>query len=230
MKSSQEVVHWLEQGRGARWVWRVVMVLAGLLLTCGYAWRQFHGVPTEFVMQQAIVGRQLARGEGFTTLVNYPQTYAVLNAQGVRFSETQAYPELYHAPLYAITLAAVFAVTPDSVWASRPASPGSDSFDGWGPDYVILGVNVLLFWVGIWLVWQLANRLFDQRAAWVATLASVVSVALWQQAVALTGLPLLMVLLLAVFNVLASLEERLHETPGFSRRVILSAGGLGLLT
>ena len=60
MKSSQEVVHWLEQGRGARWVWRVVVVLAGLLLTCGYSWRQFHGVPTEFVMQQAVVGRQEA--------------------------------------------------------------------------------------------------------------------------------------------------------------------------
>src|SRR5688572_10733847 len=106
MKSLQEVVHWLEQGRGARWVWRGVVVLAALMVTAGYSWRQFHGVPTEFVMQQAVMGRQLARGEGFTTLVNYPQTYAVLNARGVRFSAEEAYPELYHAPLYALTMGA----------------------------------------------------------------------------------------------------------------------------
>lgn len=181
-------------------------------------------------MQQAVMARQLARGEGFTTLVNYPQTYAVLHARGTGFSEQRAYPEVSHAPLYATVLAAVFAVTPDSLWSSRPASPGSDNFDGWGPDYVILGVNLLLLWIGVWLVWRLTRRLFDQRAAWGATMASVASVSLWQQTVALTGLPLMIVLLLGVFNLLASLEEALPERPTFSRRFVLSIGGLGLLT
>src|SRR6478609_7468794 len=137
MKSPQEFIHWLEQGRGARWLGRLLLVLGALLLTVVYSWRQFHGVPTEFVMQQAVLGRQLARGEGFTTLVNYPQTYAILHARGTAFSEKQPYPEVSHAPLYATVLAAAFAVTPDSLWSSRPASPGSDNFDGWGPDYVI---------------------------------------------------------------------------------------------
>src|SRR5688572_24086581 len=230
MKSSQELLHWLEQGRGARGVWRVVLVFAGVLLTCVYSWRQFHGISTEFVMQQAVMARQLARGEGFTTLVNYPQTYAILHARGTGFSEKQAYPEVSHAPFYATVLAAGFAVTPDSLWGSRPATPGSDSFDGWGPDYVILGINLLLFWIGIWLVWRLARRLFDERAAWVSAMASVVSVALWQQTVALTGLPLLMVLLLAVFDLLASLEEKLSDQVDFSRRAIFMVGGLGGLT
>ena len=38
------------------------------------------------------------------------------------------------------------------------------------------------------------------------------------------------VLLLAVFNLLASLEDRLHETLDFNRRVILTVVGLGMLT
>ena len=227
MKSSQEFIHWLEQGRGARWLGRILLVLGALLLTVVYSWRQFHGIPTEFVMQQAVLGRQLARGEGFTTLVNYPQTYAVMRAAGVPFDERRLYPELYHAPLYSLTLAAAFVVLPDSIWQSRPAPPGGWTFDGWQPDYVILGVNLVLFWAGVWLAWRLAGRLFDRRAAWLASLAMVASISLWQQTIALSGLPLFVVLLLAVFNVLAGLEEQLPDVPHFGRRLALGAAGLG---
>ncbi len=64
-------------------------------------------------------------------------------------------------------------------------------------------------------------------------LATVASVTLWQQTIALTGLPLFVVLLLAVFNVLADLEERLTEPPHFSgswraRRRAGGAGGPGV--
>ena len=99
MKSGQEIIHWLEQGRGAFWLRRGAVVIAALLLTTIYSWKQFHGIPTEFVMQQAVLGRQLAHGEGFTTLVNYPQTYAVMQARGEPFKEQRLYPELHNAPL-----------------------------------------------------------------------------------------------------------------------------------
>lgn len=224
MKSSQELIHWLEQGRGARWVVRALVVFGALLLTTIYSWKQFHGIPTEWVMQQAVLGRQLAKGEGFTTLVNYPQTYAVLAKRGQPFDEKKVYPELHNAPLYALTLAAAFAVLPESVWASRPEPP-----NGWGPDYVVLLVNAVLLWVAIWLVWRLTKKLFDERAAWVAALATALSVTLWQQMVALTGLPVFMVLLLAVFNVLAGLEEHLPDAPQFGRKLALRIAALGAL-
>jgi 4-amino-4-deoxy-L-arabinose transferase-like glycosyltransferase len=219
MKSGQELIHWLEQGRGAVWLRRSAAVVAALLLTTIYSWKQFHGIPTEFVMQQAVLGRQLAQGKGFTTPVNYPQTYAVMKQHGMPFDEKQDYPELYHAPLYALTLAAVFKLLPDSIWAHKPVPP-----DGWVPDYVVLVVNVALFWVAIWLVWRLARKLFDERAAWLAVLATVLSVTLWQQTVALTGLPLFMVLLLALFNGLVGLEEQASH-PGRPR--LWRTAGLG---
>jgi len=208
MKSGQEFIHWMEQGRGATWLRRAAVVFGALLLSFWYSLEQFHGIPTEFVMEQAVLGRQLAHGEGFTTLVNYPQTYAVMQARGVPFDEKRLYPELHHAPLYALTLAAVFKVLPESIWAHRPVPP-----NGWEPDYAVLVVNLALFWLAVWLVWRLARRLFDGRTAWLAALATAGSVTLWQQTVVLTGLPIFMVLMLAAFNVLAGLEETWDEQP-----------------
>lgn len=229
MKSSQELIHWLEQGRGARWLLGAAVAFAGLLLTTVYSWRQFHGIPTEFAMQQAVIARQVARGEGFTTLVNYPQTYAVLRARGRPFAESAPYPDLYHAPLYSLTLATAFVLLPDSLWESRPAAPGAGSMDGWRPDYVVLAVNLLLFWVGIALAARLAQRLFDRRAAWLAALATAASVPLWQQAITVTGMPLQLVLLLTLFNVLADLEEAWDSDPALGRPQGIRVAALGLL-
>ena len=224
MKSGQDIIHWLEQGRGAGWMRRAAVVFAALMLTTIYSWKQFHGVPTEFVMQQAVLARQLALGEGFTTPVNYPQTYAVMAARGEPFSEKRPYPELHNAPLYALVLAVVFKVLPGSIWTQVPAPP-----NGWEPDYVVLGVNLVLFWVAIWLVWRLSKKLFDERAAWLAALATAGSVALWQQTVTLTGLPVFMVLVLAVFNVLAGLEGHLPDAPAFGKKLALRLALLGAL-
>lgn len=224
MKSPQEIIHWLEQGAGARWVRHSVLVLAGLLLTAVYSWRQFHGIPDEFVMQQAVLGRQLARGEGFTTPVNYPQTLAVMAERGRGFEEDRPYPELHHAPLYALVLAGMFLLLPDAVWAHRPAPP-----EGWAPDYAILALNAVLFWIAVWLAWRLARRLFDVRAAWLAALGTVLSVSLWEQMVALNGLTVFLVLMLAVFNVLAGVEERLTGAGAWSRALGWRVALLGLL-
>lgn len=222
MKSTQELIHWLEQGAGARWVGRLALVVGALLLSFWYSRQQFHGIPGEFVMQQAVLGRQIARGEGFTTPVNYPQTYAVLDARGRRFDESALYPELHNAPLYAIMLAATFALLPESAWAHRPVPP-----EGWAPDYAVLVLNAVLFWVAVWLAWRLAKRLFDHRAAWLAALGTALSVSLWEQVVTLSGLTVFLVLILAVFNVLAGIEARLTDTTAWSRALALRVAGLG---
>jgi len=224
MKSTQELIHWLEQGAGARWLRAGAVGVAALLLSATYAWKQFHGLPAEFTLQQADLARQVATGQGFTTLVNHPQTAAVLAERGRAFRPAQAYPELHHAPLYPLALAAVFAVLPDALWESRPANPGGWTLDGWGPDYVVLAVNLGLFWLAVALVWRLARRLFDARAAWVAALATAVAVPLWQQTIAVNGLPLLMVLALASFLVATALAE---SAPAGGRLLLVRAGALG---
>lgn len=225
MSSTQQLIHWLEQGAGQRWLRGSVVVVAALVLSATYAWKQFHGLPDEFTLQQADLARQVAAGRGFTTLVNHPQTAAVLEARGQPFRAAQAYPELYHAPLYPLVLAAAFAVMPDSLWEARPANPGGWTLDGWAPDYVVLGVNLLLFWGAVVLAGRLARRLFDARVAWVAAIATAVAVPLWQQTVAVNGLPLLMVLVLAAFVALAAVAE---TGPSVRRAALLGGLAAGL--
>lgn len=214
----------MEQGGGARWVRTALLCVAVVALSARYSWSQFHGLPSEWTLQQAELGRQLERGKGFTTEVNYPQTYAVLKARGVPFNPKEYYPELHHAPLYAIVLAAVFKVAPEALWKHIPESP-----NGWAPDYVVLAVNLVLFWVAVWLVWRLARRLFDERVAWIAAFGTALSVTLWQQTVAVSGLPLLMVLTLGAFLVLAVGEEEWKENMGFSLSLAKRMAALGAL-
>ena len=204
-KTIQELIHWLEVGAGARWIAFAAVLAVSVALSLRVAWVQFHGPASEMTLLQADTGRQLARGEGFTTLVNYPQTVAFFQKRGVPFDPNRPYPELHQAPLYSLVIAVSLRLLPaslrESLFAAAPVPP-----DGFAADYFLLGINLVLFWLAAALTYGLARRLFDARTGWLAALALLVSVAAWQQTVSLDGTPLLMVLVLAAFGILARLE------------------------
>jgi hypothetical protein len=199
MKSAQEFIHWIEVGGGARWIRLAALLAGGLALSLVVAWKQFHGPSSETTLVQADVGRQLARGNGFTTLVNYGQTTAVLQSRGVRFDPARPNPELHHAPLYPLVIAAGLRLLPDAqrdkLFADPPTPP-----DGFRADYFLLGINLLLLWLAAWLTFTLGRKLFEPRVGLVAALALLLSVSIWQQTVAVNGTPLLMVLVLLTFH------------------------------
>ncbi len=205
-KTAQELIHWLEEGAGARGVTLAAVLAVTVALSLRLAWVQFHGPASEATLVQADMGRQLARGQGFTTLVNYPQASAVLAARGTRFDPAKPYPELYQAPLYSVVIAVGLRVLPaglrESLFTTASVPPGG----GFGADYFLLGLNLLLFWLAAGLTFVLARRLFDVRTGWLAAGALLVSVPAWQQTVAVNGTPLLMVLALAAFWILARME------------------------
>ncbi|MCF7688941.1 MAG: glycosyltransferase family 39 protein [Cephaloticoccus sp.] len=198
-RTIQEWIHWLEAGAGARRVRLAAVLLGTLALSLLIAWKQFQGPASEGTLRQADVGRQLARGEGFTTLVNYPQVHAYLAPSGRGFNEQHPLPELYEAPLYPLLIAAGLRGLPTSyrehLFAQAPQPP-----DGFGADYFLLGLNLLLFWLAAWQTYDLGRRLFEPRVGWVAAFGLLLAVPIWQQVVAVNGLPLLMVLSLAVFR------------------------------
>ncbi len=199
-RTLQELIHWLELGEGARWVRLAAVLLVTLLLSLRVAWTQFQGPASEPVLVQADVGRQLARGEGFTTRVNYPQTAAVLAKRGQGFDAAKPYPELQQAPLYSIVIATGLTVLPEKMFTALFSTPPAPP-DGFRADYFLLGLNVALLWLGAWLTYDLGRRLFTARVGWVAAFALLVSMPLWKQTVAVNGLPLLMVLTLGAFHV-----------------------------
>lgn len=238
-RTAQELVHWLEAGAGAGWI-RLAAFLAGTLaLSLVVAWKQFHGPVTESTLLQADMGRQLARGEGFTTLVNFPQTVAFLQARGEKFDAATPYPELHHAPLYALVVAGGLRLFPEAarekLFASAPVPP-----DGFAADYFLLGLNVALLWLAAWLSYYLGRRLFEARVGWLAALAMLLSMPVWQQTVAVGGTTLLMVLALVVFSVWHRAESATARVPwvwlgllGMSCGLLFlaeySAGAVGLV-
>jgi hypothetical protein len=198
-RTAQEWIHWLEMGGGARWVRVGALLVCGLVVSGLVAWRQFHGATSEATLAQADMARQIARGDGFTTGVNYPQAAAFLAARGVRFDPARPYPEVYQAPLYPLVIAGGLRLLPraarEALFADAPSPPY-----GFAADYFLLGLNLLLFWLAVWLSFDLGRRLFGAGAGWLAAIGLFVSVPVWQQVVAVNGTALMMVLGLCAFH------------------------------
>ena len=170
LRTAQELIHWLEVGAGAKWIRLAAVLFVGLVLSLRVAWTQFRGPLSETTLLQADLGRQVAAGQGFTTLVNYPQTAAVLAQRGRQFDPRQPYPELSQAPLYAVVIAGGLRLLPagfrESLFTQAPVPP-----DGFRGDYFLLGLNLILFWASAWLTYDLGRRLFAPRVGWLAALA-----------------------------------------------------------
>lgn len=202
----QQTIHWLEQGKGARFLRLAVLLLGVLGLAVLVAYKQFHGPRTEETLRQADLGRSIATGQGFTSSVNYPQVHAVLEKRGRIFDPGSRFPEVYHAPGYALAIAAVLAVTPAELRASWfeevPPPPA-----GFGADYMLLGLNVTLLLLAVGQSWWLGARLFDRRVGMITGVAVVVSTSIWSHVVAVDGTALAMVLLLGLFQGVVKADE-----------------------
>lgn len=206
MRSSQEFIHWLEAGVGARWLRRAAVAAGIVALSLLLVWKQFHGPATEATLEQANVGRQIAAGQGFTTLVNYPQTVAVLKSRGRHFDPASPLPELHQAPLYSLVIGGVLRLIP-ARWRRELFAVPAQMSDGFGADYVLLAINLGLFWIAGGLSYQLGRRLFEPRVGWVAAFAVLTSVAFWTDTLRVNGTPLLMVLALVAFLVWERIER-----------------------
>lgn len=225
----QEWIHWLETGRGARIVSWAALLLGGLALSLLVAWKQFEGPVNETTLRQADLGRQLAMGEGFSSSVNYPQAHAYMEARGGGFEVDRPMPELYEAPLYSLTIAGALRLFPSVMrevfFARAPMPP-----DGYGGDYFLLGLNLVLFWVAVALTYDLGRRLFEARVGAVAALGLLLSVAIWKQVVAVNGLPLMMVLSLLVFRCWWQVEQALLKKESLPGKWLAGLGAsCGLL-
>ena len=222
-RTTQELIHWLEMGGGARWVRLGALLVCGLVVSSLVAWRQFHGATSEATLAQADMGRQIALGQGFTTRINYPQAVAFFAAQGIRFDPSRPYPEVYQAPLYPIAIAGALRLLPHAAREELFASAPSPPF-GFAADYLLLGLNLALFWLAVWLAFDLGRRLFGAPAGWLAAIALFVSVPVWQQVVSVDGTALMMVLGLCAFEA----WWRAESAPDV-RRASAPLGALGAL-
>jgi hypothetical protein len=107
----------------------------------------------------------------------------------------------------------------ESLFGAVPAPPY-----GFGADYLLLGLNLALFWLAIWLAFDLGRRLFGAPSGWLAAIALFVSVPAWQQVVAVNGTALMMVLVLGAFHAWWRAESAVG--PGSAAAALLALGAL----
>lgn len=241
----QEWIHFFEEGEGARWMGAFSIAIVLFAIAVAYNLREFQSPRAPDAMDAAQVARNLADGHGFTTLHVRPLTIgllrnhradkdALLKSPGPTNPAAATHPDLANPPVYPLLLAGLMKVAPFN-W-DIPVGR-AESHWRFGPDQIIALLNQLWFVVMILQAFFLTRRLIHRGAAWVVLLCLFGTDLLWRFSVSGLSTNFLCVLLLAVVQVLVSLDERARAatppaTAALAWRAALAAAlvGVGGLT
>ena len=194
----QTAVHALEAGGLAVWVRRGAVALGIIAIASIYLY-QFRGLSTSQGMDQAQIGRAIARGEGWSTKLVRPRAVGQLQGHGRSVSE-KIWTDTYNAPLPPfVDAVALLFVKP--YWKMTPRTLI------YAGDRAIAVTSIFLFLGSIAVLFFVARRLFDRRLALLACGLVFLCDAMWQYS--LSGLPQMLLLLL--FNVVVYLLVRAVE-------------------
>jgi 4-amino-4-deoxy-L-arabinose transferase-like glycosyltransferase len=212
----QRAIHTLEAGGLAVWIRRGLAVVAVIALALIYI-VNFRGLATSQAMDQAQIGREIARGHGWRTNVVRPRAVGQLQAHGKNVARA-IWSDTYNAPLPplvdAIALRAV-----RSHWAM---TPNDLIYVG---DRAIAAMSILIFLASVGLLFLVARRLFDQRLALLACALVLLCDACWQYS--LSGLPQMLLLFFFNATVYALVRAVEARNGGGRAGLWLAAAGAG---
>jgi hypothetical protein len=216
----QTAVHALEAGGLAVWIRRGAVALGIIAIAAIYLY-QFRGLYTSQGMDQAQIGRAIARGEGWKTKVIRPRAVGQLQTHGRSVPE-KIWTDTYNAPLPPLVdAAALLLVKPYWKISSRTLI--------YAGDRAIAIMSILLFIASVVVLFFIARRLFDQRLAFLACGLILLCDAMWQYS--LSGLPQMLLLLLfnlAIYLLVRTVEA--HWAEESTLKWLLAAGAVfGLL-
>jgi dolichyl-phosphate-mannose--protein O-mannosyl transferase len=156
-------------------------------------------------MDQAQIGREIARGNGFTTKFIRPVAYYQAKTSKNTAISFEKFEDTYHSPLNPLLLAAVFKVI------------GADDPEGWQMgenemvfplDRVVATVCTLFFLMAIGVNYLLISRIFDAKIAGVCAILMLFCEVFWNYS--LSGLPQMLMLLLfscGIYFVYRAIEQ-----------------------
>src|SRR2546423_702137 len=174
----QSAVHALEAGGLAVWVKRGAVTLGIVAIVVMHMY-QFRGLSTSQGMDQAQIGRAIARGEGWTTKMVRPLAVGQLQAHGKDVAKN-IWMDTYNAPLPPL----VDAIALLPVKAFWKMNPRTIVYVG---DKAIATMSILLFFASIGVLFFTARRLFDEHLALLGCGLILLCDTMWQYA--LSGLP-----------------------------------------
>src|SRR5436853_1799147 len=133
----QEWIHRFEVGEGTRTVRLVLVILALLALTAVYDLREYRNFSTAEAMDTAQLARNIAEGEGYTTLFIRPLSLSLVEQRQVEQKRRtndfallkSGHPDLANPPVYPLILAGLMKVLPfDYQIAQQNVAHGDVSF------------------------------------------------------------------------------------------------------
>ena len=212
----QEWIYNIEVGQGTR-VIRFILVLLGLLaLTAIYDLREYRNFSTAEAMDAAQLARNLAEGDGYTTLFVRPLSLSLIEQHQLALKQRtddfalmrSGHPDLANPPLYPLLLAALMKAVPFD-WEI----PSGVSFSRYQPEVRIGFLNQGLFFAAIFLAFKLAKRLFDPAVAWISTVVLAGSDLFWRFSVSGLSTLLLVVIFLGLVWCLVLAEQASQQSP-----------------
>lgn len=194
----QKFLHGFEQGPGVVWVRRILITVFVAFLAVMWFGFKFNGFSVAEAMDQAQIGRQLASGQGFTTLYARPLAMHIELARTGRVDVPM--PEITQAPLGPLINAIVLRAT--GVNFGFP--PGEVVMPA---DRLIAAAGFCFFAGSLVFSYLLGRRLFDPRLAPLGIGLLVVTDIAWR--FAFSGLPQMAMLFFfssALLALLAAME------------------------
>jgi hypothetical protein len=217
MNITQGILHAVEEGK-ARVLTRIIPFAVTLLVIflC-YNFRVFNGLDDAQSMDNAQVARQIARGDGFTTKFIRPYALGQLNSLAQKRPAAQdrelfpaakfpkgterILPDTYNAPGYPYLLAGWFKLL-NSKFDEAPRDIATART--YGPDHAIPWLNQIFLFLNAALIFILGWRLFDERVAWMAMTAFLLTDIVWQYSI--TALPTTGLMCLTTLVLFATVE------------------------
>jgi len=221
--NTQWLVHSLEQGPGWRWLNRVLVAVIISAVAILWLLVKFNGFNTPEAMDQAQIGRQIATGQGYTTIYARPLAMRLMLDSTGKCPDPL--PDVSQPPLGPLINAAVFKIagTDFTFPAGETVSPGEHAITT--AAFVFLA-GALLFG------YLLLRRLFNPAIAAVATGMVAGTDLVWR--FTFSGLPQVAMMFFfngALLALCAALEARAGQRP--RRALVLAtvaAAGIGIAT
>ncbi len=188
----------------------VVMALLHVFVT-------FRGLESESGMEQAVVARELARGQGWRSLVARPHEAALLESNG-RKLDLAAMPAMTQPPVQSLIWAPLFQVLRRHQ-LFEPTRGGSIYL----LDRAVACVGATFFLLAIVWTHGAARRLFDETVAGLTALCLLVCEPLWRLSVSGSPAALLVMLFALAFRLGVSAQVRLAAGQG----ILPQAFGMG---
>lgn len=255
MPGLQDTIHHWSEGKGARYVKFLLLLVAAVTLAVIYDLRAYRGFSSIEAMDNAQLARNIASGKGYVTDCIRPFSLYLLQKHAndrmtIEMKGLSAQPPSQWTPEQ--KAAADKLIAPGMLTSPHPDitnPPGypyllagfmrlvpfdyqinfSQPFERFQPELLIAIMNQTLLFLAVWMLYCLSRRLFDNQVALFSALALLGSDIFWRFSVSGISTLLLVVLFLAVVWMLVWLEHGAEMFWGPSRLVLVAIALGGLL-